>query len=263
LTATITESARSTSDLAVIDAIESDRRYRRRNTEAVTATVGAPSARPCIPPLAAVGCETCAKPELGARFKRDAIPLLEPLYRRALRMTNSPADAEDLLQDTMLRAYSNFGSFRDGSNINAWLHVILRNTYINGYRKRLRQPEQYPTDEISDHQLAAIAEHSSTGLRTAEDEALTRLPDTRIRAAMLALPEEYRMTVYYADVAGFRYREIAEIMDAPKGTVMSRLHRGRRQLRNLLADTIGDSCPDAVPEREASRRAGGGGAPQR
>ncbi|HEX4558585.1 MAG TPA: sigma-70 family RNA polymerase sigma factor [Mycobacterium sp.] len=213
--------------------------------------------------MAAVGCETCAKPELGARFKRDAIPLLEPLYRRALRMTNSPADAEDLLQDTMLRAYSNFGSFRDGSNINAWLHVILRNTYINGYRKRLRQPEQYPTDEISDHQLAAIAEHSSTGLRTAEDEALTRLPDTRIRAAMLALPEEYRMTVYYADVAGFRYREIAEIMDAPKGTVMSRLHRGRRQLRNLLADTIDDSCPDAVPEREASRRAGGGGAPQR
>jgi RNA polymerase sigma-70 factor (ECF subfamily) len=228
----------------------------RRCTErgAITTTVGTQS---CAPPPAPDACENCATAaELSARFQRDAIPLLEPLYRRALRMTNSCADAEDLVQETMLRAYSNFHSFRDGSNINAWLHVILRNTYINGYRKRQRQPEQYPTDQISDQQLAAIAAHSSTGMCTAEDEALTRLPDTRIKAAMLALPEQYRMTVYYADVAGFRYREIAEIMDTPKGTVMSRLHRGRRQLRNLVADTTDDSCLHAHPEHRANRLAG-------
>jgi len=205
-------------------------------------------------PGAPSACDNCAtNAELSARFEREAIPLIEPLYRRALRMTRSRADAEDLLQDTMLRAYSRFRSFRDGSNINAWLHVILTNTYITGYRKRKRQPELYPTELITDHQLAAIAEHASTGLRTAEDEALARLPNARIKAAMQALPEQNRMTVYYADIVGFRYQEIAEIMDTPKGTVMSRLHRGRRQLRNLLADTTDDS---SAPEHKANRLAG-------
>jgi RNA polymerase sigma-70 factor, ECF subfamily len=257
LTAAIAESASRTSDLAVTEAMESEGRYRTRNTEAITATVGAPSAQPCIPPSAPDAYENCAtNAELSARFARDAIPLLEPLYRRALRMTRSRVDAEDLLQDTMVRAYGSFRSFRDGSNINAWLHVILTNTYITGYRKKGRQPQQYPVELITDAHLKATAEHSSIGLRTAEDEALTRLPDTRIRAAMQTLPEHYRMTVYYADIAGFRYHEIAEIMDTPKGTVMSRLHRGRRQLRNLLADTTDDSCPHTIPERKASRLAG-------
>jgi RNA polymerase sigma-70 factor (ECF subfamily) len=204
----------------------------------------------------AVAEPAASDPEVTARFQRDAIPLLEPLYRRALRMTHDRPDAEDLLQDTMLRAYKNFRSFREGSNINAWLHVILTNTYINGYRKRQRQPEQYPTEHISDQQLAAIAEHSSTGLRTAEDEALARLPDTRITAAMHELPEHFRMTVYYADVAGFRYQDIAQIMDTPKGTVMSRLHRGRRQLRNLLTDTSDDSSTHRDPEHKTNRLAG-------
>lgn len=181
-----------------------------------------------------------AETDLKTRFTEEAMPLLDQLYGGALRMTRNPQDAEDLVQETFLKAYNAFDSFKPGTNLKAWMYRIMTNTYINSYRKKKRRPLETSAEDVTDHQLYTTSSHDSTGLESAEVEALKVMPNSRISEALNALNEDYRMVVYYADVEGMAYKEIAEVMDIPLGTVMSRLHRGRKQLREMLKDVANE-----------------------
>ena len=176
-------------------------------------------------------------PELRRLFEDQALVFMDQLYAAALRMTRNPADAGDLVQETYVKAYAAFGSFTQGTNLKAWLYRILTNTFINSYRKNQRGPYQGTIDDLEDWQLGG-AESLTQGrsTRSAEAEAIDHLPDSDVKAALQSIPEDFRLAVYLADVEGFSYQEIADIMKTPVGTVMSRLHRGRRLLRDLLAD---------------------------
>ena len=169
------------------------------------------------------------------RFERDALAYIDPLYGAALRLTRNPTDAEDLVQETYTKAFAAFHQFKQGTNLKAWLYRILTNTFINSYRKAQRQPS-VAGDDIEDWQLARAADHLSTGLKSAEMSALEAMPDKAISDALDSLSPEFRAVVLLSDVEGFAYKEIAEIMGTPIGTVMSRLNRARAALRVKLAD---------------------------
>src|SRR5580700_2688141 len=188
-------------------------------------------------------------PDLHARFERDVLPHLSRLYPAALRMTRNASDAEDLVQETSAKAYAAFHQFKPDTNLRAWLNRILANTFISGYRKRRREPIQELAGDV-ERDLGVL----DLRTRSAEAEAMDRLGDTEIARALLDLPEAFRMTVYLADVEGYPYREIAEIMGTPVGTVMSRLHRARGRLREQLASRAPKERP-ATPRASAQRPA--------
>jgi RNA polymerase sigma-70 factor, ECF subfamily len=176
---------------------------------------------------------------LDERFEREAVPLLNELYGAALRLTRHPSDAEDLLQETYLRAYRGFASFEEGTNLRAWLYRILTNAFINIYRKRQREPQTISDSEVEEWYLYDKL-GSQGAAASAEAEVLNSLPDEDVQEALAALPDQFRLAVLLADVEGFSYKEIAEILEVPIGTVMSRLHRGRRALEKRLWDVMRD-----------------------
>ncbi|WP_231968685.1 sigma-70 family RNA polymerase sigma factor [Mycobacterium sp. E735] len=191
-------------------------------------------------------CTKAQDVTLTAEFESAVIPLLERLHRQALRMTSNRVDAEDLVQETMLNAYAGFRAFQRGTNVEAWLRRIMTNTNINSYRRQKRRPAEHPSGEVSDRQLAASAPRTPGGLRSAEDRALELLPNPNLKAAMMRLPEQFRTVVYFADIAGYSYKEIAAMTDTQQGTVSSRLNRGRKQLRELLCAAATQHVPITI-----------------
>jgi RNA polymerase sigma-70 factor (ECF subfamily) len=183
--------------------------------------------------------EPSSEPE-ALPFEVQALPFMDQLYAAALRMTRNPSDAQDLVQETFVKAFAAWAQFKQGTNLKAWLYRILTNTFINNYRKKQREPFQSPIEDLEDWQLGGAESTTARSARSAEVEAIDHLPDSAVKDALQAIPEDFRMAVYFADVEGFSYQEIADIMKTPIGTVMSRLHRGRRMLRELLADYASD-----------------------
>ena len=178
--------------------------------------------------------------ELTRLFEEQALQYTDQLYAAAMRMTRNPADAADLVQETYVKAFQAFAQFKQGTNLKAWLYRIQTNTFINTYRKKQRDPYQGTIDELEDWQFGGAESATSTSSRSAEAEAIDHLPDSAVKDALQAIPEDFRLAVYFADVEGFSYQEIADIMKTPVGTVMSRLHRGRRMLRERLSDYARD-----------------------
>ncbi len=174
--------------------------------------------------------------ELESRFARDALPFLDQLYGAAMKMTRNPQDAQDLVQETFAKAFASFATFTEGTNLKAWLYRIMTNSYINVYRKRQREPHLGAVDELEDWQLGGAESTTAMSSRSAEAEAIDRTPSGVVTEALNALPEDFRIVVYLADVEGFSYQEIADIVERPIGTVMSRLHRGRSKLRQSLGE---------------------------
>lgn len=185
-------------------------------------------------PMATVGSSDMSDSAL--EFETEALSYMDQLYAAALRMTRNAADAEDLVQETYAKAFTARDKFTMGTNLKAWLYRIQTNAFINTYRKKQREPKRSDAEQVEDWQLAAAAEHTSTGLVSAEQEALDLIGDDDIKRALSELSEDFRMAVYLSDVEGFAYKEIAQIMDTPVGTVMSRLHRGRKMLREMLRE---------------------------
>lgn len=179
---------------------------------------------------------TETEPTLRERFEREALEFLDPMYGAAMKFTRNPQDAQDLLQETFLKAFAAFERFESGTNLKAWLYRIMTNTYINGYRKKQREPFLGVVEELEDWQLGGAESTTSMASRSAEAEALDRLPSTAVTTALNELDDDRRMVVYLADVEGFSYQDIADMMETPIGTVMSRLSRGRKQLRELLGE---------------------------
>lgn len=188
-----------------------------------------------------------------ARFEKDALAFTDQLYNAALRYTKNSHDAQDLVQDTYAKAFVSFHQFQPGTNLKAWLYRILTTTFINNYRKDQRRP-QLSTGEVEDWQIAKAATHTSDQGKSAEEEVLENIADRDVKEALAAMPEEFRMAVYLSDVEGFSYKEIAEITDVPTGTVMSRLHRGRKLLRESLT---GYAKERGFQEKSAKRKAKG------
>jgi RNA polymerase sigma-70 factor, ECF subfamily len=175
--------------------------------------------------------------DLESRFEAEALPLLSGMYSAAYRLTRNASDAEDLVQETYLRAYRGFHQFQEGTNLKAWLYRILMNTFINSYRKRQREPQTVSDEEIADWYL--YSKMAESGLEpSAETAVIESLPDEEVQEALQSLPEQFRVAVLLADVEGFSYKEIAEITDVPIGTVMSRLHRGRKALEKRLWNVV-------------------------
>lgn len=179
--------------------------------------------------------KAAADSEATAAFEQEMLPLLDEMYAAALTLTRNPTDAADLVQDTFLRAYANFARYQPGTNARAWLYRILMNRCIEQYRKQKREPKSSAVDSIEDWQMAEAAHQAGQPLRSAESLAMEQIGDERIKSALAELPDNYRAAIYLSDVAGFSYREIAELLDVPRGTVMSRIHRGRARLRDALS----------------------------